>query len=228
MEVQWNKRSKLNYKGMDKKNQELRFTLMRFLSSKGLRKDSVGVWALSDSEIRSVENGIANVLYQNKSSIQARIHQSLWELHSSSLNGDPGGHSVAQRFVYWQTAMSIIKENRWFGVGTGDVPKAFENQYEVLKSKLAKEWRLRSHNQYLSFGVAFGVSGMLWFIFTLLYPLARQIKRKDFLYVSFAFVSIISMFTEDTLETQAGVTFFALFTSLFLFVNPQKDAAGGK
>ena len=35
------------------------------------------------------------------------------------------------------------------------------------------------------------------------------------------------MVTEDTLETQAGVTFFALFTSIFLFVNPQNPRIDG-
>ncbi len=85
MEPAWNKRSKINYKGTDRKGQELRFTLMRFLSSKGLRKDSAGVWTLSDAEIKSVENGVANVLYQDISSLKARIHQSVWEFHHKGL-----------------------------------------------------------------------------------------------------------------------------------------------
>lgn len=228
MKVEWNKRSQLDYAGRDRKNQELRFTLMRFLSSKGLRKDSAAVWALSDSEIRSVENGIANVNYQQRSSIKARIHQSLWEIHHRNTQKNPSGHSVTQRFEYWDASIGIIKQHRIVGVGTGDVPDAFNKQYEIMSSSLTKEWRLRSHNQYLSMAVAFGIPGLIWFIFSLLMPLMIQVRKKDFLYCAFALVSIISMFTEDTLETQAGVTFFALFTSLFLFINPSNRSVGGK
>jgi len=227
MEAEWNKRSKLDYSGRDLRDQELRFTLMRFLSSKGLRKDSAAVWALSDSEIKSVENGIANVNYQQRSSIKARIHQSLWEIHQRKTLKNPSGHSVSQRFEYWDTAMGIIKQHPFVGVGTGDVPDAFKHQYEIMNSSLAKEWRLRSHNQYLSMAVAFGIPGLIWFSFSLLMPLLIQVRKKDLLYSAFALVSIISMFTEDTLETQAGVTFFALFTSLFLFINPLNSSIGG-
>lgn len=228
MKVEWNKRSTLDYAGRDRKNQELRFTLMRFLSSKGLRKDSAAVWALTDSEIKSIENGIANVNYQKRSSLKARIHQSLWELHHRKIKNDPSGHSVTQRFEYWRAAIGIIKKNPLCGVGTGDLPEAFSKQYETMDSSLSKEWRLRSHNQYLSFSVAFGIPGLLWFLFSLLIPLGVRLHKKDLLYGSFALVSIISMLTEDTLETQAGVTFFALFNCLFLFINPVNTSAGGK
>jgi len=35
-------------------------------------------------------------------------------------------------------------------------------------------------------------------------------------YLSFFIIAVISFLTEDTLETQAGVTFFAFFNSFFL------------
>ncbi len=228
MKAEWNKRSELDYSGNDRKNQELRFTLMRFLSSKGLRKDSAAVWALSNSEIHSIENGIANVNYQQRSSITARIHQSLWEIHHRKIQKNPSGHSVTQRFEYWEAAKGIIERHALIGVGTGDVPNAFTMQYEIMNSKLETKWRLRSHNQYLSMAVAFGIPGLIWFLFSLVMPLINQIRKRDLLYCAFALVSIISMFTEDTLETQAGVTFFALFTSLFLFINPSNNVIGVK
>ena len=96
-----------------------------------------------------------------------------------------------------------------------------------MHSLLDERWRLRSHNQYLSIAVAFGITGLLWFIFTLIYPLIRQARSGDYLYVFFIIISILSMVTEDTLETQAGVTFFALFTCIFLFVDPKNSRAGG-
>ena len=152
----------------------------------------------------------------------------LWEIHNLQLGGDPSGHSAAQRFEFWKAAIGIIKDHGWTGVGTGDLPEAFRNQYQKMDSPLSEKWRLRSHNQYLSFAVAFGIPGLLWFLATLLMPLISKIRSRNFLYASFAIAAMVSMITEDTLETQAGVTFFALFNSLFLFVNPQNSAGDGK
>jgi hypothetical protein len=40
--------------------------------------------------------------------------------------------------------------------------------------------------------------------------------------VVFWMIAMISFLTEDTLETQAGATFFSLFNSVFLFARPQE------
>lgn len=224
---QWPTRSKYPLGGKDDAGQQLQYTLIRFLTSKGLRKDSTGIATLTDSEVRSIESGIANVDYQYTFNIGNRVHQTLWELEQYRLSGDPSGHSVAQRIEFWKAATGIIKDHPIAGVGTGDVPDAFKRQYEKMQSQLDERWRLRSHNQYLSIAVAFGITGLLWFIFTLIYPLIRQSRSGDYLYVFFVIISILSMITEDTLETQAGITFFALFTCIFLFVNPQNRGTDG-
>ena len=228
LQEQWNKRSTLVYSGKDERNQEIKYTLMRFITSKGLRKDSAGVWMLTPTEIASIESGIANVDYQEKGNIRVRIHQVLWELYQYKKTGNPSGHSVSQRLEFWKSATGIIENNLIAGVGTGDSPKAFQEQYLFMETTLSPEWRLRAHNQYLSIAVSFGCIGLAWFLFTLIHPLISQIRKTDVLYVSFSIISMMSMLTEDTLETQAGVTFFALFTSLFLFVNPHNKSTGVK
>jgi hypothetical protein len=66
---------------------------------------------------------------------------------------------------------------------------------------------------------------LIWFLFTLFYPMIRLNKIHDFLYITFFIVAAVSFFTEDTLETQAGVTFYAFFNSFLLFTNPFKRPA---
>ena len=39
------------------------------------------------------------------------------------------------------------------------------------------------------------------------------------MYILFILIFVISMFTEDTLETQTGATFFAFFNTLLLLYN---------
>jgi hypothetical protein len=222
LEESWNKRSTINYSDKDLKGNNISYTLVRFLASEGLRKDQDGVNLLTNEEVKSIERGVPNVDYQNVSSLKGRIHELMWELDVYKTVGDPNGHSLTQRFEYWKAALGIIKENIFLGVGTGDVLKAFEQQYNKTNSPLSKEWRLRSHNQYLSIAVAFGIIGLLWFMITLFYPMIKSNRTFDYLYITFFLIAIISFLTEDTLETQAGVTFYAFFNSFFLFILPSK------
>ncbi|MEO6901807.1 MAG: O-antigen ligase family protein [Bacteroidia bacterium] len=225
METAWNKRSKLDYNGKDLKQNDLRYTLLRFLTSKGFTKDAAAINSLSSEEIKSIERGVANVNYQELSSTRNRINKTLWEIRVYKTTGNPNGHSLTQRFEYWKTAYSIIKQNYFIGVGTGDVQQAFNEEYVKINTPLDKRWRLRAHNQYLTIMVTFGVIGFIWFMITLIYPAYKQGVLFSYLYSSFLLIVLISFLTEDTLETQAGVTFYTFFNSLFLFINtcPKKE-----
>lgn len=224
MEEAWNARSEYDFYGPDNRGQELRYTLIRFLTSKGYRKDADGVNKLTDEEIRLVEDGEASIVYHEKPQLYVRIYKIIWEYQQYQLTANPSGHSVMQRFVYARTALSIIKENPWFGVGTGDLNKAFENKYRQLDTKLDEQFRWRSHNQFLAITVAFGLVGLAWFLFSLLYPPIVTQRFSDYFYLSFFLVIFFSMFAEDTFETQAGVTIFAFFSSLYLFAKKFHDS----
>lgn len=217
MEREWNKRSDIKFMDKDLKGNDLRYTLLRFLASKGVRKDAETVQALTEQEVHAIERGIANVNEQGKTNLSARIHQIVWEVDQYRKGGNPSGHSVTQRMEFWKAAAGIISNNRLTGVGTGDVKMAFEEEYDRMNSPLTKEWRLRSHNQYLAITVAFGYIGLIWFLFSLVFPMIRERRVTNYFYIAFFMIAVLSMVTEDTLETQAGVTFFAFFNSFFLF-----------
>lgn len=222
MEAAWNGRSSLDFNGKDLKGNELRFTLMRFLASKGGNKDAAAVEQLTDPEVHAIERGVVNINYRDVSSLKGRIHEIFWELNLYNSTGDPSGHSITQRFEFWKTGCKIFRDHPVAGVGTGDVKLAYDAKYEEIKSPLGKEWRLHSHNQFLSIAVAFGIIGLIWFLISLIYPLVREKRLKDYLYITFFIICVLSFFTEDTLETQAGVTFYAFFNSFLLFVNPNR------
>lgn len=223
LKLTWNNRSSIKFNERDLGGNEIQYTLIRFLTSKNSRKDAEGVKALSNDEVKSIERGIPNVKYQNVSSLKGRLNETLWEIDLYRTTGDPNGHSLTQRFEYWKTAISIIKQNFIFGVGTGDVEIAFNQKYIEQNSPLTKEWRLRSHNQYLSIGVAFGSVGIIWFLFTLIYPMVKQKRQFDYLYITFLIIALVSFLNEDTLETQAGVTFYVFFNTIYLFLNREEE-----
>lgn len=211
----WNKRSvkKINSEWDDGYR-----TLVRYLTSKDLRKDAEGVEHLTENDIRNIENGVANYNYIENPGFKTRIMKVMVAYNNYERNGDANGSSVFQRVEYIKASFDIIKDNPVFGVGTGIV-KVFADYYEDTNSKLKPEYRLRSHNQYLAIMVAFGVIGLLWFLFSMFYPLIADKRNRNYLYMVFLFIVMLSMFTDDTLETQVGATLFAFFNSFLVFCN---------
>ena len=215
---EWKKISTIPYDSLDKKGQVISFTLVRYMASLNLRKDSVDFQKLSKTDIKNVENGIATI-EETKVGLFARIDGIKFQLYHS---GNPNGHSLLQRLEYWKTGIEIIKKNWLFGVGTGDVQHAFDSQYNIDNSKLNPENRLRAHNSYITSWVSFGVLGIGFFLWMIMNFLIYHWKKCNFLPLMFILVAASTFLLEDTLETQTGVTFFAFFYSLFMTAIPNK------
>ncbi len=217
----WNKRSSIKYNNNDKIGQKINITIIRYLTSKDLKKDANGINQLTNIDIINIENGIANFDYTKKFSIKPRINKLLWEYQSYKTTGIYKGHSLLQRFELWKTSTEIIKNKFLFGVGTGDVPDVFKEQLIKQDSQL-KDSRMRSHNQFLSIFVAFGIFGLFIFIISLFIPYFILNKQFDYFCIVLLIIICISMLTEDTIESQDGVTIYAFFTTLYLFLKPNR------
>ncbi|MHC1706259.1 MAG: O-antigen ligase family protein [Bacteroidales bacterium] len=223
MRSTWNKRSTIPYDSLSFNSLKIEDVLIRFLTSKGFRKDSTGVCTLNDHEIQYIENGIADVEETRGSPLHKRLRKIFWEYQNYLSTGDPSGHSVMMRLEYWKASVGLIKQWPLTGVGTGDMNQAFNQYYSEHQSRLKPEWRRRSHNQYLSIGVGFGVLGLFWFLWALFYPPLKLLKRTTFVFGYFFLILLLSMLAEDTIESQDGVTFASFFFSLLLFAEPEKD-----
>ena len=223
MQEAWSQRSTMPFDGLTTTGENLEATLARYLTSKGLRKDAQGVMALTDEDIHNIEQGIANYNNWKHPGLRARLSATLFEYNLYHRFNNPNGGSLSQRIEYTRASFHIIRKHPWLGVGTGDVPQAFAQAYDEIHSPLSEEYRFRAHNQYLAIAVAFGLMGLVFFLFVLLYPWCASRKDHTYLYMVFLVIMLLSMFPEDTLETQAGATLFAFFTSLLLFAQPHSE-----
>lgn len=213
----WSERSNLPFDGTTTNGENLEATLSRYLTSKDLRKDAQGVMALTDEDIRNIEQGVANYNNWKHPGLHARLSSTLFEYNLYRRFNNPNGGSLSQRIEFTRASFHIIRKHLWFGVGTGDVPQAFAQTYDEIHSPLHEEFRFRAHNQYLAVAVAFGLVGLAFFLFVLFYPWCSSKRNHNYLYMVFLCIMLLSMFPEDTLETQAGATLFAFFESLLLF-----------
>lgn len=212
----WNKHSLFDYDSLDNRKQPLRITLIRYMTTKGLRKDGNDFQKLTAKDIRFIENGVASV-QETKTGFPARFEGIKFQLNNSM---DPNGHSLLQRLEFWKTGWAIIKKNWAIGVGTGDVQDAFDQQYAIENSALLPINRLRAHNAYLTNWISFGILGVLLFIWMHVAFFIANYKNRNILPLLFCIVAMSTFFIEDTLETQMGAAFFAFFYALFL---PKKE-----
>jgi len=223
MRSEWNKRSKIPFDSLNLKNGPVAHTVVRYLTSKGWRKDGDAIDKLSSEEIHAIEKGVANCVFLKEFSIRGRIYEFLWGFDNYTETGNPTGSTLMQRLEFWKASFGIISQNWLTGVGTGDMNLVFKAQYEKMHSKLAPDQRWRSHNQFLSIFIGFGIFGLMWFLVAILYPPVMMRRQDDFFMIVFLIIAVLSMLTEDTIESQTGVTFFVLFYSFFLFARREKD-----
>lgn len=216
LQENWNNRSSIDFDSTDKNGHSIPSTLIRYMASKGLTKDAEGMKALSDKDIHSIEQGIPTIQIANGSSLK-RIEELKFEIQLYYFGESPSGNSLFQRLEYWKTGWYIIKHNWLLGVGTGDVQNEFDAAYDELDSPLDAEFRHRAHNQFLTFWISFGIGGVLLFSAIWFLLLKQILTSNDLIGLCFVLIALASFIPEDTLETQQGVTFVALFLGLFGF-----------
>lgn len=207
----WGKKSVFPFQGADAKKQPLKRTLERYLCSKKRPFSERDIQSMSPMEVSHVEKGFTSV-DQASGGILTKVEEVQFQLYEAK---DPNGHSLLQRLVFWKAALVVISKNPWLGVGIGDVQEALNQQYQG-QSRLKKENYRRPHNMFLTTFVAVGILGV--FLLVLLFGLGfyRSITRKHALLFSFLCISLLSMMVEDSIETQAGISFFSFFLGLFL------------
>lgn len=215
LEQEWNKRSEIKYDSLDRKGQPMFGTLLRYMTSKNMTKDSVGVWELTQQEIEQIQNGRTTIA--SNQGFKSKLHDLMFQYDLYVQDGDPNGHSLLQRLEHFKVALCIL-ENHWLlGVGIGDVQLAFDDAYTSCGSALLKENQHRAHNQFLTFWISHGLIGLILIIFFLIYPLYRS--ENNYLKIGILLTLMASFLFQDAVETQAGVTLFGLFYCLMNYTS---------
>lgn len=199
-------------------------TLIRYLNSMGLRKDSAAVMQLSDEDIRNIEHKTANVYYTRKGHVRRALYESFFGITLYQKYGIINESSILERVELWSASWRIIQDHWLLGVGIGQQNAALDQQLEIQHSPIAGKKKLRgSHNQFLTFWLAAGIIPVLYFCFLLVYPFVSMPKRITFLYFSLILLLFLSMLVEDTLNAQTGRMLYTIFVPLLLFCGDRKS-----
>jgi hypothetical protein len=209
---EWNKVSKIPYDSTDLKGSPIQTIVIRYMTSKGLKKDAADFQKLTKKDIQNMENGMTSIEMED-GGLKSFLYQLKFQLKYME---NPNGKSFLERVEFLKVGLHILKSNWMLGVGVGDIDTAFKYAYEQQKSKLFIENRHITHNQYITFWIIGGIVCFISFLLIWYYQLKFALKKQSFVWLSFIVISLLSFCVEDTLHTQVGATFTAFFMGLFI------------
>ena len=195
-------------------------TLVRYMTSKNLRKDKNGFSELSDYEIEAVRNGFTNYRFLSNSNPKKRIYEVCWDLYMYSNGASPENHSIPQRFEFVKCTFQTVERSPFFGFGA-TVRNEMNQTYQERNNLSSEHWNL-PHNQYLLMMLFCGFIGLFLFIFSICGTFWFSKPHWNFLTIGWFIIVVISCFSEDTFNTSAGQACCCLIGSILLFTQPSK------
>lgn len=214
---EWTKRSKIDFdNGLDSNGFFVKYTLYRYMTSKGLTKDSLGLWQMTNLDIKNVEKGYTNYRFSNKFTFSGWFNKIFWQFYNYETTKNPNDQSISQRIEYIKTSRFIFKNNWLLGVGTGDIRDEFNIYFEKMNSKLEKQNRKYVHNQMLTFILTFGAFLGIFCIFALFFPYFKNKKYKELMPTLFFVAFILFCFAENAFDRTQSTIFTVFFYSLLI------------
>jgi len=214
VEEAWNERSSIRFDGFDVNGHLIKYTIYRYLTSKGFKKDRAGVESLRPEDIVAIENGVANYLYIIWPSFFVRIHQSLWEMQRYNITGNPSGYSSAQRLDLWRASLVAIAQKPIAGWGTGDVLEALSYGLDSFNSQLENR-KMKPHNQFLVWLIMVGGFGTLLIISLLLYFIIKSRAYQNTPMQVMLAALLVTMFSDMPFDYQMSINFILFMFAFF-------------
>ena len=124
-------------------------------------------------------------------------------------------NSFVTRVSIWNTALDRAKDDLWLGVGAADGKDELNQAYIDTGQQFLARWKFPTHNQYIDFLLKFGVLGLVGTIIFMLNIAYMGFELKNSLILFFFILFAASNLTDDFLIRYDGITFSALWISIF-------------
>jgi O-antigen ligase len=121
------------------------------------------------------------------------------------------------RVARWSVAIGIGAQSPVIGHGAGTEVGLLKDPFfdhKFYRSYLAG---LNAHNQFISFFIKSGIIGLAVYLFILVFGTRLAIAKCDFLLTSFMIIIAVVSFSENFLDVDKGIFFYAVFFSLLVF-----------
>lgn len=115
------------------------------------------------------------------------------------------------RAVRWECGWQLIRQSPVIGHGSGSEISLLRDVYFQKGYYHSFLQSLNVHNQYLSCWIQYGVIGLIVFLLVLFFGFRKALATKDVVLCSFLVITAIVSFSEDVLDVNKGIFFFAFF-----------------
>ncbi|MEM6964791.1 MAG: O-antigen ligase family protein [Bacteroidota bacterium] len=149
--------------------------------------------------------------YRTIEGFRQKVDYTIWDWQQYYYNL-PLRSSDASRLISLKIGLEIARENKWIGVGAGDLRKAVHQIYDQKYPAVTD--KKMPHNQFLSIGAGVGIVGLAIFIIAFFFPLFYKKIKPDALFIALHLIVFTSFFTENTIENSVGVAFYVFFLLL--------------
>jgi O-antigen ligase len=147
------------------------------------------------------------------SSFKNKVYNSLEDLKSLTTGVDKNYKSMTMRVEAYKTSMDIIKDYPLFGVGATAVNKTLQLYYQKNATELKKENRIGPHNQFLEYGIKYGLPGILWLLIFFLLMFVYAPKESIFPVLVVLLVFLSSQL-ESLFERQNSIFFISMYIGM--------------
>jgi O-antigen ligase len=138
-------------------------------------------------------------------------------------NGFSFGASIstddATRAERWKCAVELVRERPLAGYGTGEEKFMLSQKYSKYNLSNSLHSNFDAHNQFLAFTIKSGIIGLASFLCLLAVSFFRAFRHRNYYFICFLLIVTATSLTENILESNKGILFFAVFNTLFILVD---------
>jgi len=127
------------------------------------------------------------------------------------------------RLARWETAVELIRKSPVIGYGAGSEIGLLHERFYQKKLYSSYLNNLNAHSEYLSFLIRSGILGLLAYLATLGYGFYISFRKKDLIFFTFITLIAIVSLSENLLDVDKGIIFYAFFFSFFAFSGKRRQ-----
>ena len=165
---------------------------------------------------------IPTLAYQSIEGFKQKVDYTIWDWQQSYYDL-PLRSSDASRLISFKVGLEICQNEKWLGVGAGDLRKKVHQIYDQRFPEITD--KKMPHNQFISVCAGMGIIGLAIFILAFFFPLFYKKIKPDALLITLHLIIFASFFTENTIENSVGVGFYVFFLLLGIhFLSKEKNS----
>ncbi|MES2006089.1 MAG: O-antigen ligase family protein [Bacteroidota bacterium] len=134
-------------------------------------------------------------------------------------------NTLEPRAVRWNCALELIGQSPVYGHGSGSEVALLKELYYNRKLYNSYLNDLNAHNEYLSMLIKTGIIGLIVLLWIYMAGFKQAIGEKDLLFYSFLVITGVVCFSENIMDANKGIFFFASFYSFFYLGGPGRSDA---